>query len=52
MRDPIPFDTGNERKGSKSIRCKKVRVVEEGNSKGNDGTDTIKLQSHKKSRGG
>ena len=49
-RDPITFETGDERKDPKSIRWGKVQAVEDGNSEVNDVTTAVGLQSHEKSR--
>ena len=51
-RDPIPFETGDERKEPNSIRWEKMRAVEDSNSEGKGGTATVEPQSHEKSRGG
>ena len=51
-RDPITFETGDNRKHSKSILWGKVRGLENSNSEGKDGTTTVELKNHEKSRGG
>ena len=51
-RDPIPFDTGDERNYPKSIRWGKVRAIEDVNSELKYGNLTVELQSHEKIRWG
>ena len=50
-RDPIHFETGDERKDTKNIRWVKVQAVEGINNEGKDRTATVEVLNHKKSRG-
>ena len=50
-REPIHFETGDERKDTKNIRWVKVQAVEGINNEGKDRTATVEVLNHKKSRG-